>query len=133
MFRGTPKLGSVVILGALLISGCHGKETSAPAAGSGNAALDQIAAGVLEDTYRRYPTQATYLGIHKYDQNLEDYSRQAVADTIDAARKLRSRVEAIDPASLSLDKQLDREQLLHALDSRILTLDVIRPWAKDPD
>ena len=29
--------------------------------------------------------------------------------------------------------QLDREQLLHAIDSRLLTLEVVRPWARDPD
>ena len=37
------------------------------------------------------------------------------------------------PPPLSPDNQLDREQLLHAIDSRLLTLDVVRPWAKDAD
>src|SRR5262249_1685732 len=40
---------------------------------------------------------------------------------------------ATDAGLLSLSNQLDRAQLLHAIDSRILTLDVIRPWARDPD
>ena len=56
-------------------------------------------------------------------------STEAVA----SARQFRDRVAAIDAASLSADRQLDREQLLHAIDSRLLTLDVIRPWADDPD
>ncbi len=88
---------------------------------------------VLEDLYRRSPTQATYLGIHKYDDRLEDYSHQAVRDEVAAWRQFRDRVNAIDPASLALDNQLDREQLLHAIDSRLLTDEVIRPWAKNPD
>ena len=88
----------------------------------------------LEDLYRRQPTQATDLGIHKYDDQLENYSRQAVAD---AGRRVRGS-SAIGSApsirrSLSADNQLDREQLLHAIDSRILMLDVVRPWAKDAD
>jgi uncharacterized protein (DUF885 family) len=88
---------------------------------------------VLEDLYRRAPTQATYLGIHKYDDRLEDYSRQAVRDEVAAWRQFRDRVNAIDPASLTAGNQLDREQVLHAIDSRLLTDEVIRPWAKNPD
>src|SRR2546423_1827514 len=93
-----------------------------PAAGAGDAAFATLATDVLEDTYRRLPTQATYLGIHKYDDALENYSRQGVTDQLEAARRLHAEVAAIDPASLSADRQLDREQILHSLDSRILTL-----------
>ena len=32
-----------------------------------------------------------------------------------------------------LERQLDREQLLRAIDSRLLTLETVRPWAVDPD
>ena len=83
--------------------------------------------------YRRSPTSATYLGVHDYDDKLEDYSRQAVMDAIASDRRFRERVNAIDAATLSASRQLDREQLLRAIDSRLLTLEVIRPWAKDPD
>ena len=92
-----------------------------------------MAGEFLEDLYRRQPTQATYLGIHKYDDKLEDLSQSAIKDAVTAARGFRERVAAIDAASLSPANQLDREQVLRAIDSRILSLDVIRPWAKDPD
>ena len=53
---------------------------------------------------RRYlqavPTWATYLGIHKYDDWLEDSSGQA-AEAITSARQFRERVAAIDPQRLS--------------------------------
>ena len=39
----------------------------------------------------------------------------------------------IDASTLSAANQLDREQLLRAIDSQLLTLEVIRPWARDPD
>ena len=71
--------------------------------------------------------------IHKYDETLENYSRRRSRDAVAAARGFRSRVAAIDAATLSTSNQLDREQLLRAIDSRILTLEVIRPWARDPD
>jgi len=100
---------------------------------SRDAEFTNIAHEVVEDLYKRQPTQATFLGIHKYDDRLEDYSRQAVTDQIAAWRKFRDRVNAIDQASLNAENQLDREQLLHAIDSVLLTQDVVRPWAKNPD
>jgi uncharacterized protein (DUF885 family) len=39
----------------------------------------------------------------------------------------------VDTAALSLDAQLDREQLIRAMDAGILANSVIRQWAKDPD
>jgi len=124
-----------VIIAFLLVSACSPSQTSPPAAQkpSGDAAFTALAGDYLEDLYKRQPTQATYLGIHKYDDTLDDYSRQAVDDAVASARAFRQKVEATDAGSLSLSNQLDRAQLLHAIDSRILTLDVIRPWARDPD
>jgi uncharacterized protein (DUF885 family) len=127
------RLGSLLVATAVAVSGCREDKPAAPPPGSGDAAFSKLASDVLEETYRRQPTLATYLGIHKYDDKLEDYSRQGVTDQLEPLRRLRGQVEAVDPATLSPDKQLDREQVLHAIDSRILTLDVIRPWAKDPD
>ncbi|MEO8074748.1 MAG: DUF885 domain-containing protein [Acidobacteriota bacterium] len=123
-------MASVALLGA-----CTSKPAPATPAAveSKDAAFKAVVHDLLEDTFRRQPTGATYLGIHKYDDQLEDYSRQGVTDAVAAARQFRDRVSAVDAASLSPDNQLDREQVLRALDSRILTLDVIKPWATNPD
>ena len=51
-------------------------------------------------------------------------------DAVAAARAFRERVSAIDRRIAVADNQLDREQLLHAIDSRLLTLEVVRPWAQ---
>ena len=56
-----------------------------------------------------------------------------MSSAIDAARQFRGRVAGIDAGRLPPAKQLDHEQLLRAIDSRLLTFEVIRPWAKDPD
>ncbi len=123
-----------VIAVGLLASSCRSKAPdNSAAARPQDAAFTALAGEYLQDIFRRQPTQATDLGIHKYDDQLENYSRQGVMDAIAAARGFRDRVNAIDPSALSPDKQLDREQLLHAIDSRILMLAVVRPWAKDAD
>jgi uncharacterized protein (DUF885 family) len=104
-----------------------------PATLSGDGAFGEVARAYLEETFRRQPTTATFLGIHKFNTMLRDPSRQAVMDEIAAARRFRDRAAAIDAATLSPTNQLDREQLLLAIDSRILTLETVRPWARDPD
>src|SRR5437016_975323 len=121
------RLFAPVLVVALFASGCGPSQPPAPAAGSGDAAFTTLARAVLEDAYRRGPTRATDLGIHTYDDRIEDYSRQAVAAELGAARMFTAGIEAVDPSTLTADKQLDREQLLHALDSRIITLEVITP------
>jgi uncharacterized protein (DUF885 family) len=113
---------------------CSTPAAPPPSAGpTGDSAFADVSRAYLEDLYRRQPTFATFLGIHKHDDRLEDYSRQAVVEAVTSARQFRNRVAAIDPTSLSITSRLDHEQLLRAIDSRILTLDVIRPWARDPD
>lgn len=128
-------MSSVLTVMTMMMSGAAACSSTpaGPAAGSGDVAFSKLVSDVLEDGYFRYPTQSTDLGIHKYDDKLEDYSRAAVEDAVATSRKFRSQLQAIDPASLSAEKQLDREFVIHALDSRILELDVIKPWSKDPD
>jgi uncharacterized protein (DUF885 family) len=123
----------MLVVVSILTSSCSSKVPDKPTAAPEDAAFTALASEYLEDIFRRQPTQATDLGIHKYDDQLEDYSRQGVMDAIAAARRFRDRVNGIDPSALSADKQLDREQLLHAIDSRILMLAIVRPWAKDAD
>jgi hypothetical protein len=57
----------------------------------------------------------------------------AIAAETDALKGFAARLIGIDPKSLSLDAQLDREQLIHAMDAGILANAVIRQWARDPD
>lgn len=129
-----PTVLFVLLLCATVSPACGSPPASSqPARASHDAAFTEIARDVLDDLYRRQPTQATYLGIHKYDDRLEDYSHQAVTDAVAVLRQFRERAGAIDPRSLSPENQLDREQLLHAIDSRLLTLEVVRPWARDAD
>jgi uncharacterized protein (DUF885 family) len=121
------------------LAGCGGQSTprtsasSTPAAGSGDQAFRALARQAIDDHLRRNPSVATDLGVHDYDHELEDLSRPAVAAESKALADFRARVSAIDPATLSADAQLDREQILRAFDAGILADDVTRPWATNPD
>ena len=107
--------------------------TPPPATGGGDAAFSALAREILEDYFQRHPSAATDLGIHKYDAVMDDGSQQAVAAESSALNGFLTRLRAIDPATLTLDKQLDHEQLVRAMTAGMLANDVIRQWEKDPD
>jgi uncharacterized protein (DUF885 family) len=130
-----PCCSAILVLAVTaLLSACRSPQKATQSAPpSSDRAFTELAHEYLEDIYRREPTQATSLGIHKYDDQLDNYSRAAVTDAIAAARGFRARVSAIDAAALTPDNQLDQVQLLHAIDSRLLSLETVRPWARDAD
>jgi uncharacterized protein (DUF885 family) len=116
------------------VGGCgHPGAPPASNPGAGDPAFRQLAGEILDDYYKRNPTTATDLGIHEYDDRIEDYSAAAVQASVAAAKDFRTRLDAIDPARLTPDAQLDREFLEHTLDSTVLRDEVVRGWTKDPD
>src|SRR5215210_187224 len=99
----------ICVVFACVVSGCGSARSSQPnpAAEPGqDAAFTDLAHEFLEDFYRRNPTEATSLGIHKYDDQLDDYSKQAVVEKVASLRAFRDRVSATDPSRLSAANQL---------------------------
>jgi uncharacterized protein (DUF885 family) len=81
------------------------------------------------------PTQGTLVGYHQYDAQLEDNSRKNIDAEIASLKRFEKRIEAIhsDPAALDRTSRGDREIVLANIRSRLLTLEVIRPWEKNAD
>jgi uncharacterized protein (DUF885 family) len=102
-------------------------------AGSGDAAFKSLASEVTQDFFKRHPSAATLLGVHTYDNQLEDYSASAFDAEATADSAFRARLLAVDTSTLSLEQQLDRQQLIHAMDATILSDRVIKPWAQNAD
>jgi len=89
-----------------------------------NAYLDQV--------FLRYqPTQGTQAGYHQFDAQLEDLSRKNIDAEIADLHSFQKRIEAI-PASGETALG-DREIVLANINGRLLTLETIRKWEKDPD
>ncbi len=129
-----PFAALVFVVTSALVAACGGAGRPAPpAAGSGDAAFTELSRDILQDHFRRNPSAATDLGIHTYDDQIEDVSQAAIAAESQAMKRFRHQLDAVDPATLTLEKQLDREQLVRAMDSGVLGLDVIKRWARDPD
>jgi uncharacterized protein (DUF885 family) len=122
-----PLLAALALLPAGVV--CADTPSLAPT----EAAYRKLAAEILNDIYARNPSYATALGLHEYDARLEDASRAAVDDETRAVARFKTALEAIDPKALTLDSRLDRELLLHSLDSRRIGNEEIRGWARNPD
>jgi uncharacterized protein (DUF885 family) len=88
----------------------------------------------FSDVYFHFaPTAGTSAGLHQYDTQLEDYSATNIQKQIAALHTYEKKVEAIDPAALDASVAGDRAILLNNIRSTLLTLEVIRPWEKNPD
>ncbi len=126
-----------VLVALLLLTSAQGCGSPSgpptPAAGSGDGAFRQLAGEILEFYYKQDPSNATYLGIHKYDDLIADYSAASITADGDAIKSFQAKLDAVDAEALSPESQLDFEQTKNTLDGMLLRNEVIRPWAKDPD
>ena len=125
---------AIVATGVVQTGACSGSSTpAASTSGPGDAAFVKLADDILQDYFKEHPTLATDLGVHRYDDRMDDLSQAARAAESTALKARRTALTAIDAATLSPDRQLDLEQLIRAVDAGILSVDVIRMWTKDPD
>jgi uncharacterized protein (DUF885 family) len=83
--------------------------------------------------YKFSPTAGTSDGLHEYDARLEDYSAAGVAREVAALHEYERKVEAIDTSALDAPAAADRDILLNSIKSKLLSLEVIRGWEKNPD
>jgi len=96
--------------------------------------FELIADQYFSDVYFHFaPTAGTSAGLHQYDTQLEDYSAANIQREVAALHAYEKKVEAIDPSALDAPVAGDREILLNSIRSSLLTLEVIRPWEKNPD
>ncbi len=83
--------------------------------------------------YPHQPTAGTTAGFHQYDTKLEDFSRKSIDAEIAALQEFEKRIAAVPSAPLDQITRADREIVLGQIHSRLLTLQTIRPWAKNAD
>jgi len=79
------------------------------------------------------PTAGTVAGYHQYDAKLEDFSRTSIDAQVAALNDFEKRVSAISAGALDQTTRGDRQMVLNDIHSRLLTLETIRPWAKEAD
>ncbi|MBW3552075.1 MAG: DUF885 domain-containing protein [Gemmatimonadetes bacterium] len=86
----------------------------------------------LDWYYEAYPVRATRLGLHDGDGDLPSHDRAAIQRRIDDFLDWLRQLEAVPGELLEDDRRLDQRVLEFAVRSELLSLEEIRPWAKDP-
>ncbi len=131
-----PKWIAIALVGLVAATGCsHSTPTPAAQAQSGAAdALRKLADEYFDQVYFHYaPSTATSDGFHQYDAQLEDFSRGAVDRETGDLQRFEGKFAAIPTDQLDLTSQGDLELLLANIHGRLLRLNTIRLWEKDPD
>lgn len=116
----------------LLFAGIISAQTQSASSPTGDSFV-KLADRYFDEYYFNFnPTLGTATGFHQYDDRLEDYSRASIDKQVALLKKFRDEVTAIKPR-ISADQAIDYELLVGDINSRLLTLENIRPWEKNPD
>jgi uncharacterized protein (DUF885 family) len=133
------KLLSFSILVLLFAPLAYSQKKSAPAQAPGGAPdFTALADRYFDEYYFKFnPSQGTAAGFHQYDNQLEDYSRASLEKQIAVLKKFKAEFNALPQAQGNSEADLaawiDRNLVVHSIDSSLLTLEQIRPWEKNPD
>jgi uncharacterized protein (DUF885 family) len=134
------KFLSFLILLPLLTPLLHAQGKTAPAKSSSPApGFAALADRYFDEYYFKFnPSQGTAAGFHQYDNELEDYSRASIERQIAVLKKFKAefsgrlrRGQAGGDAEQS--ESIDRGLILDDINSRLLSLEQIRPLEKNPD
>ncbi|HEX6465692.1 MAG TPA: DUF885 family protein, partial [Terriglobales bacterium] len=98
------------------------------------AEFNRLADRYFDEVYFKFsPSSGTAAGFHQYDPQLEDYSRRSIDAQISALKSFQAEVEKLNMSGAAQEDMANRELVLSDINSRLLTLQDIRPWEKNPD
>src|SRR6266403_4994597 len=95
--------------------------------------LQALVDAYFEDYFRANPSQATSVGFHQYDHQLEDFSLAAHQRNRSKLLAYLKEFEAINPRMLSQNDRDDREIMIASIQSNLLEEDRVQNWRKNPD
>ncbi len=95
--------------------------------------LDRFFDDYLERLFQLRPVEATYLGDHRFDDQLDDLRAEALAKFDEFLRDTLERLpQGVDYSKLSRDHQIDYEIFEHELRKRLWLSEHFDPFVNDP-
>ncbi|MFQ6032759.1 MAG: DUF885 domain-containing protein, partial [Candidatus Zixiibacteriota bacterium] len=86
----------------------------------------------LDGYFKAHPVWATYIGEHKYDGLLDDYSQEAIQAELNRLRSFLERMKTIDTTGLNDTNRVDFKILQNEIHSQLLRSEELKPWEKSP-
>ena len=112
-----------VLSGAIMTTRTHAKPR----------AFQQVVDAYFDDYFKTNPSQATSVGFHQFDRQLEDFSlsahqrnRRKLVEYLDA-------FQALNPRALSPLERDEREVMMATIHSLLLEEDRVQMWRKNAD
>ena len=99
---------------------------------SANRLFDNTKDRILSDTWKRYPSTASRLGLHDYDGRLPSISQRALTARVSELRRGLADLESIDSSALSVRSYYDHRILIAALQKELLELTELRWHEHNP-
>ena len=128
-------LSFLLVLGlAALTNSATGQTSNATqASANSNDAYDKLINDYFDGYFPFHPTEATAAGFHQYDDLLEEYSSKAREAEIAFLNTQKQRFAAYSVTGLSEDQRADLQIVSSAIDGRLLELQQVRNWQRNPD
>ena len=93
--------------------------------------------GMVDEYFDHYfhfhPTEATAAGFHQYDNQLEDYSQKSRDAELSFLLEAKQGAGYFHTDILNEEQRIDLKLLSSAINARIIELQEIRMWQKNPD
>src|SRR5262249_49714735 len=87
----------------------------------------------IQHTLAREPGLATRLGVHEFAAQPYPATQATMADDVQWLHGFETRVRKVDRKSLSLEHGLEYDLMLARVHARLLDLEVIRPYERNPN
>ncbi len=97
------------------------------------AALNSAFEDFMKSFFAFQPSAGTRAGLHQYDTQMEDLSRQTITQQIAAYKQLEDKFVAVPVQGLSQDAAGDREMMIARSRAARFELEGTRWWENDPD
>ncbi len=97
-----------------------------------NAAVDELVRENLDAELVERPITATWLGVHSFDDRIDDVRPEAQARRAARLRLLLERLHSVDDKGLDATHAFDRTLLEHQAEHQLYVLTELRPFERNP-
>ncbi|MGI8559934.1 MAG: DUF885 family protein, partial [Luteimonas sp.] len=136
----TRSLLATALLAALLAA-CQAQSPATPSADTSpaaaadseqDAAFATLSQRLLDEGLALSPINATQIGDHRFDAEIDDLSAAGRQKAVDWNRSMLAALDGIDTAKLSRENQVDALILRNQLQGAIWDAETVQSWAWDP-
>jgi len=133
MIKRTTTFALCFVIQLFLVSSLAAAQTAGAPSPQTQAAFTHLVDRYFDFYFQASPTAATQAGFHQYDSRLEDFSHSAMEAELAGLTKFRKQFSGIHRSELPEQSAGDLDVVTSAIDSRLLELQTIQMWRKDPD